>query len=245
MSLTNCNCMKIYGTNSKRLFIGSIYFDELSVFCNHQPHTRSKPIDGVIDYRLGQCFPLLKNGFFQFYGVFKSSSWIFLDLTDKPCSLNWKLRLLASRVNINCTFQRGHLPLWSLVFQNYYHLKKVLLAFRHCYVTMSIERPIIKKSYVTCKKTFERTLWKRLQSSMFKWTSFYYFLEFHCKILNSYVIYRCKKMVKILNCYLYAKKSYGTLSKGASFFGQPCILSFKRVLYLTKNKKEARFEKTK
>ena len=30
-------------------------------------------------------------------------------------------------------------------------------------------------------------------------------------------------MVKILNCYLYAKKSYGTLSKGAIFFGQPCI----------------------
>ena len=26
-------------------------------------------------------------------------------------------------------------------------------------------------------------------------------------------------MVKILNCYLYAKKSYGTLSKGAIFFG--------------------------
>ena len=25
-------------------------------------------------------------------------------------------------------------------------------------------------------------------------------------------------MVKMLNCYLYAKKSYGTLSKGAIFF---------------------------
>ena len=47
---------------------------------------------------------------------------------------------------------------------------------------------------------------KRLQSSMFKWLSFYYFLEFHCKILNSYAIYCCKKMVKILNCNLYAKK---------------------------------------
>ena len=35
-------------------------------------------------------------------------------------------------------------------------------------------------------------------------------------------MYRCKKMVKILNCYLYAKKSYGTLFKGAIFFGQPC-----------------------
>ena len=30
-------------------------------------------------------------------------------------------------------------------------------------------------------------------------------------------------MVKILSCYLYAKKSYGTLSKGAIFFGHPCI----------------------
>ena len=53
---------------------------------------------------------------------------------------------------------------------------------------------------------------------MFKWTSFYNFWEFYYKILNSYAIYRCKKMVKILNCYLYAKKSYGTLSKGAIFF---------------------------
>ena len=30
-------------------------------------------------------------------------------------------------------------------------------------------------------------------------------------------------MVKILHCYLYAKKSYGILSKGAILFGQPCI----------------------
>ena len=29
-------------------------------------------------------------------------------------------------------------------------------------------------------------------------------------------------MVKILKCYLYAKKSYGTSSKGAIFFDQPC-----------------------
>ena len=34
-------------------------------------------------------------------------------------------------------------------------------------------------------------------------------------------------MVKILNCYLYAKKSYGTLSKGAIFFGQPCNFKIK------------------
>ena len=81
---------------------------------------------------------------------------------------------------------------------------------------------IQKKSYVTCKKTLNALCEKQLQFSMFKWTSFYNFLEFHCKILNSSAIYRCKKMVKILKCYLYAKKSYGTLSKGAIFFGQPC-----------------------
>ena len=71
---------------------------------------------------------------------------------------------------------------------------------------MSIQRPITKKSYVTCKKPLNALCEKRLQSSMFKWPSFYYFLEFHCKILSSYAIYRCKKVVKILNCYLYAKK---------------------------------------
>ena len=75
-----------------------------------------------------------------------------------------------------------------------------------------------KKSYLTCKKPLNALCEKRLQCSMFKWPSFYYFLEFHCKILNSYAMYRCKKMVKILNCYLNAKKSYGTLSKGAIFF---------------------------
>ena len=56
-----------------------------------------------------------------------------------------KLRLLASRVNIINIFQRGHLPLWGVILQSYYHLKKDLLAFRQCYVTMSIERPINKK----------------------------------------------------------------------------------------------------
>ena len=71
---------------------------------------------------------------------------------------------------------------------------------------MSIQRPITKKSKVTCKKPLNTLCEKRLQSSMFKWPSFYYFLEFNCKILNSYAIYRCKKMVKILNCYLNAKK---------------------------------------
>ena len=56
---------------------------------------------------------------------------------------------------------------------------------------------------------------------MFKWLSFYNFPEFHRKILNSYAIYRCKKTVKILNCYLHAKKSYSILSKGAIFLANP------------------------
>ena len=116
------------------------------------------------------------------------------------------------------------LSLWSLVFLSYYYLKKDLLAFRHCYVTMSIKRPIIKKEVtLPAKKPLNALCEKRLQSLMFKWTSFYKFVKFHSKILNSYAIYRCKKIVKILNCYLYAKKSYGTLSKCAIFFGQPCI----------------------
>ena len=38
-------------------------------------------------------------------------------------------------------------------------------------------------------------------------------------------------MVKILNCYLYAKKSYGALSKGAIFFGQPCIINQTVIIY--------------
>ena len=32
-------------------------------------------------------------------------------------------------------------------------------------------------------------------------------------------------MVKILNCFLYAKKSYGTLSKGALFWANPVYSS--------------------
>ena len=79
-----------------------------------------------------------------------------------------------------------------------------------------------KKVTLPAKKHLNALCEKRLQSSMFEWMSFYNFLEFHCKILNSYAIHRCKKMVKILKCYLYAKKSDGTLSKGASFFGKPC-----------------------
>ena len=43
------------------------------------------------------------------------------------------------------------------------------------------------------------------------------------KILHSYAMYCRKEMVTILKCYLIPKKSYGTLSKGVIFFGQPCI----------------------
>ena len=86
--------------------------------------------------------------------------------------------------------------------------------YRKANYKKKVTLPAKKPSNVLCEK--------RLQSSMFKWTSFYNFLEFHRKILNSYAIYRYKKMVKILKCYLYAKKSYGTLSKCAIFFGQPC-----------------------
>ena len=41
-------------------------------------------------------------------------------------------------------------------------------------------------------------------------------------------------MVKILNCYLYAKKSYGTLSEGAIFFGQPCAFKLLWQLQIVK-----------
>ena len=37
-------------------------------------------------------------------------------------------------------------------------------------------------------------------------------------------MYCRKEMVKIFKCYLIPKKSYGTLSKGAIFFGRPCTL---------------------
>ena len=54
------------------------------------------------------------------------------------------------------------------------------------------------------------------------------------KILYSYAIYAmyCRKeMEKILKCYLIPKKkSYGTLSKGAILFGQPCIKNLVCVL---------------
>ena len=133
----------------------------LSVFCNHQPHTRLKPIDGVIIVE---------------FGISK-----LLSFEKRFVSIQALLRHIEYRK------------------ANY--KKKV---------TLPAKKPL-------------KALCERLQSSMFKWTLFYNYSEFHCKILNSYAIYRCKKMVKILNCYLYAKRSYGTLSKSAIFFGQPCI----------------------
>ena len=42
-------------------------------------------------------------------------------------------------------------------------------------------------------------------------------------------MYCRKEMVKILNCCLIPKKSYGTLSKGAFFLANPVYLSFKFV----------------
>ena len=42
-------------------------------------------------------------------------------------------------------------------------------------------------------------------------------------------MYCCKKMVKILKYYLIPKKSYGILSKGAIFFGQPCFWRLENV----------------
>ena len=50
------------------------------------------------------------------------------------------------------------------------------------------------------------------------------------KILHSYAMYCRKKMVKSLKYYLIPKKSYGTLSKGAIFFVQPCIFERLRVI---------------
>ena len=50
-------------------------------------------------------------------------------------------------------------------------------------------------------------------------------MEICNKILHCYAIYCRKEMVKIFKCYLIPKKSYDTLSKGAFFFGQPCMFS--------------------
>ena len=50
-------------------------------------------------------------------------------------------------------------------------------------------------------------------------------MEICDKILHSYAMYCRKELVKIFKCYLIPKKSYGTLSKGAIFFGQSCVWS--------------------
>ena len=57
-------------------------------------------------------------------------------------------------------------------------------------------------------------------------------METFNKILHSYAMY-CRK--KILKCYLIPKKSYGTLSKGAIFFGQLCIITEFYGTFLLKN----------
>ena len=44
-------------------------------------------------------------------------------------------------------------------------------------------------------------------------------MEIFNKILHSYAVCCRKEMAKVLKCYLIPKKSYGTLSKGAIFFG--------------------------
>ena len=51
-------------------------------------------------------------------------------------------------------------------------------------------------------------------------------MEMFNKILHSYAINCHKEMVKILKCYLIPKKSYDILSKGAIFFGQPCLIRY-------------------
>ena len=139
----------------------------LSVFCNHQPHTRSKPIDGVIIVELG---------------------------ISKLLSL-----------------EKGFVSIQALLRHNEYRKANYK-----------------KKVTLPAKKPLNALCEKRLQSSMFKWTSFYNFLDFRCKILNSFAIYRCKTMVKIFNCYLYAKKSLTLCLRVQFFFGQPCI--YKKVV---------------
>ena len=54
-------------------------------------------------------------------------------------------------------------------------------------------------------------------------------MEIFNKILHSHALYYRKVTVKILKCYLIPKKSYGTLSEGAIFIGQPCILFLNEV----------------
>ena len=44
-------------------------------------------------------------------------------------------------------------------------------------------------------------------------------------------------MAKVFKCYLIPKKSYGTLSKDAIFFGQPCIMHKKKDSFSKKVKK--------
>ena len=135
MSITNCNCMKI-NTAQKvsdcSMFIRSIFFDVLSVFCNDQLHTRSKPIDGVIIVELG---------------------------ISKLLSL-----------------EKRFVSIQALLRHNEYRKVNYKKKLQHLDVLRGRLLGSQEKSYVTCKKKPLNALCeKRLQSLMFKWTSFYNF----------------------------------------------------------------------
>ena len=92
-----------------------------------------------------------------------------------------------------------------------------------------------KKVTLPAKNPLNALCEKRLQSSMFKWTSFYNFLEFHCKILNSFAIYRCKEVVNFLNCYLYAKKVMALCLRVQFFLANPVDVRILSCMKETKN----------
>ena len=71
--------------------------------------------------------------------------------------LNRKLRLLASRVDI-IIILRGHLPLWGLIFQSYYHLKKKFVSIQSLLRHNEYTKANYKKKLRYLQKTFERTL---------------------------------------------------------------------------------------
>ena len=69
--------------------------------------------------------------------------------------LNWKLRLLASRVDIINIFRRGHLPLWGLVFQSYYHLKKKFISIQ----ALLRHNEYTKANYKKKLRYLQKNLW--------------------------------------------------------------------------------------
>ena len=106
-----------------------------------------------------------------------------------------------------------------LSFEKKFVSIQVLL--RHNEYTKANYKKSYKKKLRHLQKPLNALCKRRSQYSMFKWPSFYYFLEFHCKILNSNAIYRCKKMVKILNCYLNAKKVMALCLRVQFFLANP------------------------